>query len=145
MCWYIIKNKKYHCLEKAPTDKYGFIYLITGANGKIYVGKKAFLHKTKAKMSKRDKAIPGNERKKIKRGEKDSGWINYYGSSKELNEDIRKLGKGQFRRVILDFANNKAELTLKEIEYQVQYNVLRVPSYNNWIGGKVFKKNLSCL
>jgi hypothetical protein len=130
------------CLEDYPSDKYGFIYLIIGPEEKIYVGKKAFLHKTRAKMSKKDKLVVGNEKKRVKVGTKDSGWKNYYGSSKELLADITKLGKDKFERYILDFADNKADLTLKEIEFQVKYNVLRCNSYNGWIGGKVFKRHL---
>lgn len=136
------KRVRFKYLEEYPSDKYGFIYLIIGPENKIYVGKKAFLHKTKAKMSKKDKQVVGNERKRVKVGTKDSGWKNYYGSSKELLADISKLGKDKFERYVLDFADNKADLSLKEIEYQVKYNVLRCNSYNGWIGGKVFKRNL---
>lgn len=136
------KRVRFKYLEEYPSDKYGFIYLIIGPENKIYVGKKAFLHKTKAKMSKKDKQVVGNERKRVKVGTKDSGWKNYYGSSKELLADISKLGKDKFQRYVLDFADNKADLSLKEIEYQVKYNVLRCNSYNGWIGGKVFKRNL---
>lgn len=125
-------------MEVPPIDKYGFIYLIKGPE-KIYIGKKAFLHRKKTALSK--KARVGT-RKRVSIGTKDSGWLNYYGSSKELLLDIQKLGKEKFERIILDYADNKAELTLKEIEYQIKYNVLRVSSYNGWIGGKVFKKHL---
>lgn len=136
------KRSRFQYLENYPSDKYGFVYLIIGPEGKIYVGKKAFQYKTKAKMSKKDKKIVGNERKRVKVGTKDSGWKDYYGSSKELLLDISKLGKDKFQRYVLDFADNKADLSLKEIEYQVKYNVLRVDSYNGWIGGKVFKRHL---
>jgi hypothetical protein len=93
-------------------------------------------------MSKKDKKIVGNERKRVKVGTKDSGWKDYYGSSKELLLDISRMGRDKFERYVLDFADNKADLSLKEIEYQVKYNVLRVDSYNGWIGGKVFKRHL---
>lgn len=33
-------------------------------------------------------------------------------------------------------------LFTKEIEAQVKFNVLRVNSYNLWIGGKVYKRYL---
>jgi hypothetical protein len=140
-CWIIKKGNKEICLEDPPENVYGYIYLITG-NGKIYVGKKAFQHKTKARLSVKAKKLPENKGKRIVRGVKDSGWKDYYGSSKDLTLDIKKLGKDKFKREVLSFAKNKSELTLQEIEYQVKFNVLRVPSYNNWIGGKVFRKNL---
>lgn len=137
----LTKRSRFKYLENPP-DKYGFVYLIIGPENKIYVGKKAFLHKTKSKMSKKDKKVDGNARKRVKIGTKDSGWKDYYGSSKELLLDISRMGRDKFDRYILDFADNKADLALKEIEYQVKYNVLRCNSYNGWIGGKVFKRNL---
>lgn len=139
-CW-IYKNK---CLENPPEGYYGYSYLITDIlNKKIYVGKKAFTHKKKTKLSKKAKLLPENKGKRILKGTKDSGWLNYYGSSKELNEQVKLLGKDNFKREILEFATNKSDLTLKEIEAQVKYNVLRVNSYNNWIGGKVYRRFLN--
>lgn len=138
-CW-IYKNK---CLENPPEGYYGYSYLITDIlNKKIYVGKKAFTHKKKTKLSKKAKLLPENKGKRILKGTKDSGWLNYYGSSKELNEQVKLLGKNNFKREILEFATSKSDLTLKEIEAQVKYNVLRVNSYNLWIGGKVYKRYL---
>ena len=138
-CW-IYKNK---CLENPPEGYYGYSYLITDIlNKKIYVGKKAFTHKKKTKLSKKAKLLPENKGKRILKGTKDSGWLNYYGSSKELNEQVKLLGKNNFKREILEFATSKSGLTLKKIEAQVKYNVLRVNSYNLWIGGKVYKRYL---
>ena len=138
-CW-IYKNK---CLESEPEGYFGFTYLITDKkNNKIYVGKKQFTHKTKKKLSKKAKQLPENKGKRILKGTKNSGWLSYYGSSKELNEQVKLLGEDNFKREILEFAISKSDLTLKEIESQVKYNVLRVNSYNLWIGGKVYKRYL---
>ena len=106
-------------------------------HNKIYVGKKQFTHKTKKKLSKKAKQLPENKGKRVLKGTKNSGWLNYYGSSKELNEQIKLIGEHN-----LEFATNKSDLALKEIEAQVKYNVLRVNSYNLWIGGKVYKRYL---
>ena len=139
-CW-IYKEK---CLEIEPEGYFGFIYLITDKlnNNKIYVGKKQFTYKTKKKLSKKAKQLPKNKGKRVLKGTKNSGWLNYYGSSKELNEQVKLMGKHNFKREILEFATNKSDLALKEIEAQVKYNVLRVNSYNLWIGGKVYKRYL---
>ena len=140
-CWFW-KNK---CLKNPPDGYYGFTYLIIDKknNNKIYVGKKAFTHKSKKVLSKKAKQLPENKGKRVIRGTKDSGWQNYFGSSKELLEQVKLHGEHNFKREILEFAVSKSDLTLKEIEAQVKYNVLRVDSYNLWIGGKVYKRFLN--
>jgi hypothetical protein len=140
-CWFW-KNK---CLKNPPDGYYGFTYFITDKknNNKIYVGKKAFTHKSKKVLSKKAKQLPENKGKRVIRGTKDSGWQNYFGSSKELLEQVKLHGEHNFKREILEFAVSKSDLTLKEIEAQVKYNVLRVDSYNLWIGGRVYKRFLN--
>jgi hypothetical protein len=141
-CW-IYKGE---CLFSPPENEnyYGFTYLITDLlNKKIYVGKKSFTHVKKTKLSKKAKLLPENKGKRVLRGTKDSGWLAYYGSCKELNEQVKLHGTQNFKREILEFAVNKSDLTLKEIEAQVKFNVLRVNSYNNWIGGKVYRRYLN--
>ena len=136
---WIYKNKK---LEEIPENAYGFTYIITDKDNKIYVGKKALLHKSKTKLSKKAKLLPENKGKRIIRGTKDSGWQKYFGSSKELQTQVKLLGEKNFKREILEFATSKSDLALKEIEAQIKYNVLRINSYNLWIGGKVYKRFL---
>lgn len=138
-------------LKEVPENIYGFTYCISvlpnknvpkEIHNKIYIGKKAFLHKSKSKLSKKAKLLPENKGKRIIRGTKDSGWKNYFGSSKELQIQVKLFGEENFKREILEFATSKSDLTLKEIEAQVKFNVLRVDSYNMWIGGKVYKRFL---
>lgn len=139
-CW-IYKGE---CLEIEPEGFYGYTYLIINLlNNKIYVGKKAFLHKSKAKLSKKAKLLPENKGKRIVKGTKNSGWLKYFGSSKLLLEEVKKHGEQNFKREVIEFAINKTDLTLKEIEAQVKYNVLRVDSYNMWIGGKAYRRFLN--
>lgn len=151
-CWYYkgfpITEEQ---IKEFQEKYYGFTYCISiipsieiplELHYKIYIGKKALIHATKKRLSTKAKKLPENKGKRIIRGTKDSGWLGYYGSCKELNEKVKLLGTENFKREILEFAVNKSDLTLKEIEAQVKYNVLRVNSYNNWIGGKVYKRYL---
>lgn len=130
---------------------YGFIYLISYIGkstpeypqGTIYVGKKAFSHSSKKRLSKKAKLLPENKGKRILKTSKDSGWRNYYGSSKELLEFIAKVGKDKFHRQILCFTQSKAESTYMELLWQTHLDVLRKPSFNGWVSGKVFKYQLN--
>lgn len=135
-CWIEIKTGK--CLYEPPEGYYGFTYLIVNEqNGKIYVGKKAFTFNVKKKLSK--KARKGT-RKRVEVNKKDSGWLSYFGSSNELKEDIKVFGEGCFTRYILDFCKSKTELSYMEVKQQIVYRVLEVPSYNNWISCRVYKR-----
>ena len=137
---WLFKGKE---ITTPPEDYTGFIYKITLPDKSFYIGKKAFTHKKKTKLSKKAKLLPENKGKRVIRGTKDSGWQNYFGSSKELLEQVKLHGEHNFKREILEFAVSKSDLTLKEIEAQVKYNVLRVDSYNLWIGGRVYKRFLN--
>jgi hypothetical protein len=131
-----------------PEDAFGFIYMITCIDknsdkyGWIYVGKKFFLHATKKKVSKKTKTVT-KTRKKTIRGTKDSGWLTYYGSSLPLKADVKLIGEDGFRREILCFCRNKAELTYMELVHQIKHEVLFVPSWNGWINGKVYRSHLN--
>lgn len=147
-CWMLLRSTGVDCLESPPEGYYGFTYLIRVRDkpgvprelvGKIYVGKKAFTHTKRTALSKRAKKTT---RKRIKVTQIDSQWLNYYGSSKELLEDIKKYGKDKFERYVLEFCRNKSDLSYSEAKFQFSYNVMFVPSYNSWISLKVFKKNL---
>lgn len=60
----------------------------------------------------------------------------YYGSSKQLKEDIKKYGKQNFIREILVIASSYEELNQLEIEYIAKYNAVSDPMfYNIHIGG----------
>ena len=143
-CW--MHQKK--CLEIEPEGYYGFTYKIMGSKklpkelqGKIYIGKKAFTHSTKKRVSKRIIKIT-KTRQRVIRGTKNSGWLNYWGSSKLLLEDIKTYGKENFSREVLGFAKNKSELALNEVEAQIKYDVLRTNSWNSWISCKIFRQRL---
>ena len=126
------------------TNDYGFIYKITNLDtNKFYVGKKAFFHNKKKKLTKKELAEqtgPGR-RSTTKVEQVDSGWRDYWGSSKELLADVKSLGEDKFEREILRFCFTKKQLTYYEIHYQIQYAVLFTDSYNDNILGKFYRKD----
>ena len=133
--------------EEHATKHYGFVYIITNLEtNKFYIGKKAFIHNKKKKLTKKEIAEhTGAGRKPTTRVDKvDSGWKNYYGSSKELLADVKLLGEDKFERVIIHFAKNKKQLTFLELQEQIIHNVLFIDnSYNDNIAGKYFRKDFA--
>lgn len=145
--WYLDDGS----LEIFPEDQineyYGFTYIITNLQtNKFYIGKKAFIHNKKKKLTKKEIAEQsGPGRRATTRVDKvDSGWKNYYGSSKELLSDVKTLGEDKFERVIIHLAKNKKQLTYFELQEQIVYNVLFTDnSYNDNIAGKYFRKDFA--
>ena len=80
--WYY-KNK---IVKEIPEGMIGFVYIITNTtNDRKYIGKKlAQFKKTKP---------PLKGRKNKRRSLVESDWRNYYGSSDELTEDVRNIGR----------------------------------------------------
>ena len=117
-------------VEELPDDCVGFVYLITNkSNSRMYVGKKlSKFSKTTYKMVKQKNGI--KKRKKI-RSKIDSDWMEYYGSSIELNKDVESLGKDNFVREILFFCKSKAECSYIEAREQFARMVLESDDYYN--------------
>lgn len=141
MNW-LYENKEMMQLSDFPENCVGFVYLIKNKdNGKIYVGKK-ILHNTLTKaLTKKQIAEwtkPGKVPKK-KKEVKESNWSTYYGSSKSLLEDL--TDKEKFERHVLRPCFTKKEMSYYEVYYQMKYEVLHVPSYNENIQGKWFRKD----
>jgi hypothetical protein len=127
------------------SQSFGFIYKITNLEtGKFYIGKKAFWHNKKKKLTKKELAEQtGPGRKPTTKIEVvDSGWRDYWGSSKELLTDIKALGKDKFKREVLELCSNKKELTYSEVYHQMVNHVLTTNSYNDNILGKFYRKDL---
>lgn len=59
----------------------------------------------------------------------------YLGSNKELKEDIKRLGKENFKKQILDFCLNLNELVDKEKHYLKSVNASTNPLYYNKTNG----------
>jgi len=117
-------------------DYVGFVYLITNqTNGRKYIGKKNFYFL-------KTRTIKG----KKKRSKVESDWQDYYGSNKELQEDVKALGKENFKREILKLCESKGEFGYYEAKYQFENNVLEKDEYyNTWIMCRVHKKHLKFL
>jgi hypothetical protein len=117
-------------VEELPEDCVGFVYLITNkTNQRKYVGKKL------AKFSKTTyKTVTlknGTKKKKKIKSKIDSDWMDYYGSSIELNKDVEDLGKEHFTREILYFCKSKAECSYIEAREQFTRRVLESTDYYN--------------
>lgn len=127
--------------DTIPIDAIGFVYLITSRDtGKIYVGKKAFTHTRKTRISAREKKATGT-RCTFKKTAADSKWRDYYGSCKELQEEIKIHGKDRFDRTILTFAYSKKQLSYLEVKYQMLLEVLEKDSYNGNVLGRFYRKD----
>ena len=89
-------------------DKFLVVYQITNMiNGKIYIGAHITYNK--------------NDR--------------YMGSSKSLKEDIKKLGRENFKKEILCECSTKEDMMKKEAEYVTREFCHRPDTYNRHIGG----------
>jgi hypothetical protein len=117
-------------------DYVGFVYLITNLqNGRKYIGKKNFYFS-------KTRTVKG----KKKRTKVESDWKTYFGSNKELLEDVEKLGQENFKREIIKLCKSKGEFGYYEAKYQFENNVLESNDYyNTWIMVRVHKKHLTFL
>jgi len=73
----------------------------------------------------------GTKKKKKIRSKIDSDWMDYYGSSDELNKDILTLGKENFTREILHYCKSKAHTSYLEAKEQFDRKVLESNDYYN--------------
>lgn len=117
-------------VNELPDDCVGFVYLITNlTNNRKYIGKK--LAKFSRTSTKTVTLKNGTKKKKKVRSKIDSDWLDYYGSSIELNKDVEALGKDQFTREILFFCKSKAECSYVEAREQFSRRVLESTEYYN--------------
>lgn len=142
--WYYKTNKAITDVAQLPNsdELEGFVYKITNViTGKFYIGKKSLWSVRKKKISLRAKKTTGT-RKTFERVTKESDWKNYYGSSKDLKDDVNRLGKTAFKREILELCKSKKYLSYAEFAWQVKLDVLRADSYNGNILGRWFNKDM---
>ena len=117
-------------------DYYGFVYRITNTTTqKSYIGRKYFYQKRKPRGGKR-------------RVTSESDWKRYYGSSDDLKQDIRSLGRGSFRREILSLHTTLGKVNYEETKQLFLHNVLTealddgTPKYyNSNILGRYMRKD----
>jgi hypothetical protein len=99
-------------------EKYGLVYKITNTlNQRYYIGKKC-LSKGKA-------------------------WDKYWGSSKDLQADIKQHGIQYFTKDILIYCDSSYELSYHEIEQMIKHDWLNDNCYNKNMSGKYFKSKLT--
>lgn len=139
------ENKEYKTLEDFPEDVVGFVYKVTNqCDGRIYIGRKILFNNltkllTKKEIAEWDKPGKVPKKRKIR---KESDWESYWGSSKLIKEDMTKMGEDCFTREILVFCKTKKQLSYYEVYWQMKLDVLAIPSYNENISGKWFRRDL---
>ena len=109
------------------------VYIITHTpTGKKYVGKKFF---TKAKT----RQVKG----KKKRSRVASDWLTYWGSNKELQEEVKNNGEEQYTREILHLCKSRSECSYYEtFEIFSRHALLSEAYYNQWVSCKIRKDHL---
>jgi len=121
-----------HVEDSHAVGHVGFVYLITAPSGRMYVGKKKFWTiKTRS------------VNKKKKKEKVHSDWREYYGSNKELQDDVISLGCDKFKREILYLCKTLGECSYLEAKEQFLREVLLSDCYyNQFIGCKIHAKHL---
>lgn len=117
--------------ENDINDNIGFVYIIHNlTNDKKYIGKKLF---TKSKTY--------QKKGKKKRKRVSSDWINYTGSNKELNEDIKN---GHIiKKTILHLCKSKGLCSYMEIkEIIINDCLIKEEFYNHWFSARIRKEHL---
>lgn len=117
-------------------DNVGFVYRITNLiTDKQYIGRKYFFSHRK----------PRGKKRKVTA---ESDWKNYYGSSKELKEEITILGKINYKREILSLHKTEGKTNYEETKQLFLHNVLTEKFengtekyYNSQILNRYFKKD----
>jgi len=147
MSW-TYKTKKIGDITQFPANTFGFVYIVTHKpSGKSYIGKKVLYHTRKVKIGKRElEQLQGvvGRRPAYKLAVKESDWLNYYGSQKDIKTLLSEGKKDEFERMILKVCPNKKSLTYFEVKYQMIYQVLEKPDefFNDNILGKFFTRDL---
>ena len=114
------------------------------------MGKKYYFITKRKKLGKKElAALTGvvGRRPSYKLVVKESDWLKYYGSQKDIKQLLLEGKKDEFERTILKCVQTKKQLTYFEIKYQMLYEVLEKPDefFNDNILGKFFTKDLDGL
>lgn len=142
---WLYKGKEITELSDFPENCVGFVYMITNTtNGKFYIGKKVLHNRLTKQLTKKEIAEwekPGRVPKK-KKVIKESNWLEYNGSNKNLQNDIQAIGLQHFTKEILELCYTKKQLTYYEEWWQFRLEVLHSDTYNDSIAGRYFKKDV---
>ena len=117
-------------------DFFGYVYRITNLqSGKQYIGRKYFVQKRKPR---------GGGRRRTS----ESNWKQYWGSSKELNADRKRLGSDTFSREIISLHRTGGRVNYEETRQLFLNNVLtealengEPAFYNSNVLGRYYKKD----
>lgn len=123
---------------EVPEGAFGFVYLISGPDGRKYIGRK-YLSRAKT-STKRVLLKSGIKVTKKKKSRVESDWMTYAGSCKPLLESISQLGKENFQFVILGFGFTRGQVNFMEIVCQIKVDVMIDPNYyNDAVGSGQFR------
>ena len=117
---------------------FGFVYCITNLQtGKKYIGRKYFTQRRKPRS--------GNGKRRVT---SESDWKRYYGSSPELQADVKKFGRAIFNREIISLHTTKGKVNYEETRQLFLNNVLTeslndgTPAYyNSNVLGRYYRKD----
>ncbi len=128
---WVFNNREF--TEDDIGEAFGFVYLITNlTNNRKYIGKKFF-----------SKAGRKQTKGKIKKIRVKSDWESYYGSNKELQEEVKTIGEQNFRREILYLCYTKSECSYREtLEIFQRGALLSEDFYNSWVSCKIHKAHV---
>lgn len=114
-------------------DNVGFVYCITNnITGQKYIGKKLF---TKSKT----RQVKG----KKKKSRVSSDWMDYYGSSEVLKEEIKQNGPENYTREILHLCKTRSWMSYWETaEIFARHALLSEHYYNAWCSCRIRKDHL---
>lgn len=132
MSWFFL-NTTDEFTEDHIGEAFGFVYMITHLKtGRKYIGKKFF---TKSKT----KQVKG----KKKRSRVSSDWLNYWGSNKKLQEEVKENGKDQYIREILHLCKTRSECSYWETwEIFSRHALMHESYYNEWVSCRIRKDHL---
>lgn len=93
-----------------PKNKIGFVYVIENKKtGRKYIGKKV---------------VQDNRGRPV-------SFQHYWGSCRELKDDIVKLGREEFTRTVLEWCETKSILAFAELIQQIKQDALASDDYYN--------------
>ena len=133
---WLYKDKVVESIQDMPENTYGFIYrVLHPPTGKYYIGKKVL------EFNRTLPPLKGTKRKR--KTTKESDWLTYYGSHKDILALIKEGKQFEFEREIIQYVPNKKLLTYFECKYLFIYEVLEKPDLyiNDNILGKFYRKD----
>lgn len=120
-------------LPEDYSNIFGFVYIITNNHPDIIEnnGKRYYIGCKQCQKRIKRKPLKGKTRNRIQY--KDNDVDKYWGSSKELLEDIEKYGIENFTREVLQICDSKFDMKYSELQYQLLANALFDDRFYNGI------------